>query len=1152
MPDKELTLHLEFPMVRATFAGEEVEAPFSFDLENNILLQLLDNLNDYGPSFRERLLIPMGQQLFEALLPPPVLSLYLRARASLLTREGERLPIRIVADTERFLTIPWEFIYDTRHGVFPATALETPVLRTLGRVQEGQALQPRAPIRLLIAGACPIEEPELDYEQEFIAIERAVGDADVSIRVLRDATFSSLGSVLKDFRPHMLHLVAHGYCDNNGCGVRLDDGEGNTHLVYAGRIADWFTAWKPDLVFLNACESGRVHPEAVQGGLPVVLARKGIHAVVAMQYRVPDEAAVLFTKRFYETLFQGMGLVEAVQVGRHALLASNGLIQRHFATPVLYLGRRAGGRIVDIVSPRPKKAAGPRIRVSPFKYLDAFGRDEKAMFFGRGKAIEQVVTLIATHRLTIIHGVSGVGKTSLVHAGLAQSIADGLYHAISLRAVTDPIRSLDRAVGALIEQNLPDPGKPGTVSGETALHRQSRKTLPPAPGPGAPITERLRYLQTLSHKTTLIILDQFEEVITVLDEHARQRLLELLERLYGDPALRLRLVLVVRDDFLGALGTFSRWLPTILANRYRLDPLSAEAAREAIEGPLSLVGCPYERELVVRLIEDLGGSEVDPASLQIAGHLLFEAAKEQGAGGLTLSLYERLHGVQGLMERHLGRLEEGLSTAEKSTLYRILQVFVGQYGTRRPVGTQTLIREVGTRDETLSRWIEHLERHRIIRPVEGVSGDEAREQEPHWELSHDVLAKAIARRAELLGFRREVARLTLKTRALSSLTVLLSLVILAIAATYLGSRYGIVYRVVAPHDGKWEYRLWPGQEACARFSGSPEAGVKEGRFQGRECTFWALPIGTYEFSLKEVDQENTDTIRFPIEVRPMMVATQRLPPKPIIRFHGHEMVYIPGATVTLGDSKLWVDIVPSDQEKTVTLKPFYLDRHEVTLAQYRAFLQSRWASDAGALDRIQCLYAKEGNTPRPRPDLRIPQPVPGVPPSREPELPVVFVTADEAMAYAEWLTDQSRGQYRFRLPASSEWELAARGLDAREFPWGDCFAYEPWANLMDSGTDDNFANRAPVGSFPDWHSPFGLLDMAGNVSELTRSCAPPPDGPPRSPECWPVVRGANFTRAWFDAIAAWKRRVSATLCSDVLGFRLAMDVPAGSSDPKAP
>jgi formylglycine-generating enzyme required for sulfatase activity len=94
--------------------------------------------------------------------------------------------------------------------------------------------------------------------------------------------------------------------------------------------------------------------------------------------------------------------------------------------------------------------------------------------------------------------------------------------------------------------------------------------------------------------------------------------------------------------------------------------------------------------------------------------------------------------------------------------------------------------------------------------------------------------------------------------------------------------------------------------------------------------------------------------------------------------------------------------------------------------------------------------------------------------------PQVGVTWYEAIAYCTWLAEATGRAYR--LPGEAEWEKAARGTDGRIFPWGDTFDPER-CNWHGS----SIGHTTPVGSYPAGASPYGALDMAGNVWEWCAS-----------------------------------------------------------------
>lgn len=165
------------------------------------------------------------------------------------------------------------------------------------------------------------------------------------------------------------------------------------------------------------------------------------------------------------------------------------------------------------------------------------------------------------------------------------------------------------------------------------------------------------------------------------------------------------------------------------------------------------------------------------------------------------------------------------------------------------------------------------------------------------------------------------------------------------------------------------------------------------------------------------------------------------------------------------------------------------------------------------------------------------------------EFPVVHVNWYQAKAYCSWAG--GNGWEAF-LPSEAQWEFAARGTDGRIYPWGndkDC------SNANSGGTcgNDTFDSLAPVGSFPAGASPFGALDMTGNVGEWVNDIHAaryyetfPPDGwpvNPKGPETGPdfhVVRGGSWRPNNPLYLRTFHRiRGNSDIALDHVGFRCA-------------
>lgn len=163
---------------------------------------------------------------------------------------------------------------------------------------------------------------------------------------------------------------------------------------------------------------------------------------------------------------------------------------------------------------------------------------------------------------------------------------------------------------------------------------------------------------------------------------------------------------------------------------------------------------------------------------------------------------------------------------------------------------------------------------------------------------------------------------------------------------------------------------------------------------------------------------------------------------------GAVRVFIPEGRFIMGTQG---DMGEYDEKpaREVTLKSYYIDIHEVSNERYERFIQATGHRKQDVMVFFDDLSQLMG-----------------------PKQPAVGISWFDASAYCAWAGG--------RLPTEAEWERAARGEDQRQWPWGNQFR-EGYANLR--GNEDGYQYTSPVGTYEAGRSPYGLYDMAGNLSE---------------------------------------------------------------------
>ena len=252
-----------------------------------------------------------------------------------------------------------------------------------------------------------------------------------------------------------------------------------------------------------------------------------------------------------------------------------------------------------------------------------------------------------------------------------------------------------------------------------------------------------------------------------------------------------------------------------------------------------------------------------------------------------------------------------------------------------------------------------------------------------------------------------------------------------------------------------------------------------------------------------------------------------------------ELVAIPAGPFLMGSAD--ADELAQDREKPqheLTLPTFKIGKYPVTNAQYLRFVQAtghEWLSDDG-----RC-------------------------PERA-NYPAMYVSWYAALAYCEWLTQTWRGEGKLaadevvRLPAEAEWEKAARGSDGRLWPWGN-----EWDETRCNNSELGLGRACAVGLFPNGASPYGCLDMAGNVWEWTsslwgRDFSKPDFKYPYYPgdgrenleagdNVLRVLRGGSFDVSRYSARCAYRGRGYPDGDWDYSGFRVVVSPISPTSAP---
>jgi tetratricopeptide (TPR) repeat protein len=254
--------------------------------------------------------------------------------------------------------LPWEFLFDA--GEDDYICLNTPLIRYPTVPQPHLPFQVVPPLRILGMVAKPGDQQALAVNVEKRRLEDGLHDlrrdGRVQLSWVPGQTWRELKEAMHSGPLHIFHFIGHGGFDAvAGEGtLALANDDGSTYQLSARSLA-MLLRGHPSLrlVLLNACDTGRASALDPFSSVAGALMRRGIPAVLAMQFEITDQAAVEFSRTFYAAIAHQLPVDVSVTEARQAIqLAMPGTLE--WGTPVLYL-RSGAGDIFDLTEPQVKQ-----------------------------------------------------------------------------------------------------------------------------------------------------------------------------------------------------------------------------------------------------------------------------------------------------------------------------------------------------------------------------------------------------------------------------------------------------------------------------------------------------------------------------------------------------------------------------------------------------------------------------------------------------------------------------------------------------------------------------------------------------------------------------------------------------------------------------
>ena len=374
---------------------------------------------------------------------------------------------------------------------------------------------------------------------------------------------------------------------------------------------------------------------------------------------------------------------------------------------------------------------------NPYKGLHAFEERDAQDFFGRDAAVAELVEAVAEHRLVAVVGPSGIGKSSVVRAGLIPVLRAGALAGSREWLFTHllpgayPFEELEAALlrvavespASLIEKLSRD---------ERGLARVIKQVLPPA-------------------TQVVLVIDQFEELFTLtVDADTRRHFLDTLASVASDPRSRVRVVLTLRADFFDRPLRYPQFGELLRVGMVALTTPTEEELVQGVEKPAEGVGVRFEPRLVQEIVTEV---QEQPGALPLLQYALTELFASRTSDLLTIPGYHATGRVLGALGRRAeelyGQLDRRGQETARQVFLRLVTVSETAEDTRRRVLKREL-RGLGVDPKVLEEVLDRYGTYRLL-----TFDRDPLTRGPTVEVAHEALLSEWPRLRDWVTERRE-------------------------------------------------------------------------------------------------------------------------------------------------------------------------------------------------------------------------------------------------------------------------------------------------------------------------------------------------------------------------------------------------------------